>query len=87
MNFNVAQNLKKFFVIKKFNLENLNIVSKDSGAFDVTFKVHTPSELNTLNFNCNLIKDNSNSMLMRNKLVSRINSSNYTVLNFFCNKR
>ena len=86
VNYSAAKNLENFFSLKKFDLENLNIDSKNSGSFDVTFTAHTIFESYTVSFNCNLIKVDSNSMLMKNKVVSKINSSNYTVLNFSITK-
>ena len=86
MNYSAAKNLENFFSLKKFDLENLNIDSKNSGSFDVTFTAHTIFESYTVSFNCNLIKVDSNSMLMKNKVVAKINSSNYTVLNFSITK-
>ena len=86
VNFSAAKNLEDFFSLRKFDLDYLNFDLLKTGSIDVTSTAHTIFESDTVSFNCSLIRGNSNSMLMRNKLVAKINSSNSTVLNFSITK-
>lgn len=81
INISIAKNPENYFEVTELNLGSLNITKSDNG-LDVSLTATSTYSSYTVQFNCDLLKFDADSLITNNKAIAKINSSNFTVLNF-----